>query len=237
MVVLGKDLNDNNQDNEQQIIDQHNSKELNEEINHGIEQDSPMEDNVQKDPDEQKTEEEESTFAKLKKEAYGWARDVVIAIIIVMLIRAFIGEPTNVFGQSMEPTLHENNRLFVSKLNYRFGQPQRQDIIIFHNENEGKVLVKRVIALPGESFEIRNGRVYINGSETPLDEPYVKNEGYIERGYRFNEGTVPEGHIFVMGDNRNDSMDSREIGYISMEDIIGEAIFRFWPLQEVQLIK
>jgi len=98
-------------------------------------------------------------------------------------------------------------------------------------------LIKRIIALPGQSFKIEGGKVYIDGSSTPLEEPYVKDEAYIDRGYQYTQGVVPEGHVFVMGDNRNDSYDSRELGYIPLSDIIGEAVFRFWPLSEMKVVK
>lgn len=173
----------------------------------------------------------------LRKEIFEWGRDIAIALVIVFIVRNFLFSPTKVFGQSMEPTLHEGNRLFVSKIHYRLGQPKRGDIVIFYSAAEQKILIKRIIALPGEKYEIDlKGEVYIDDSSIPLMEPYTLEEEYVDKNYSFTQGIVPDNAVFVMGDNRNDSQDSRILGYIPVKSLIGVAVVRFWPLDEFEIM-
>lgn len=160
----------------------------------------------------------------------GWARDISIALIIGIIILQFI-RPIIVQEHSMEPTLLENDYLFLSKQAYRFAEPKRGDIVVFHTDlkddrGRDKYLIKRIIGLPGDTIGISDGIVYRNGSE--LKEDYTMDgltAGDME------EVTVPEGHIFVMGDNRNRSMDSRDpsIGCVSTGEILGKVIFQVFP--------
>ena len=133
-------------------------------------------------------------------------------------------------GSSMEPTLHNAERLLVSKLTYRFGDPQRGDVIIFPppaQYNTGEDFVKRIIGLPGDTVEIKTGgTVYINGQA--LSEPYVKDPALNP----FPETLVPEGSYFVLGDNRNDSLDSRYGFFVSRADIRGKVWLSVWPLSD-----
>lgn len=127
---------------------------------------------------------------------------------------------------SMEPNLHNGQRLLVSKLTYKFGEPQRGDIIVFkppHIDNPDKDYIKRIIGLPGETVEITNGVVYINGA--PLEEPYIKDPAKSS----FAKRTIPEGEYFVLGDNRNNSNDSRSGWTVPLEDIVGKAWLSIWP--------
>ena len=124
----------------------------------------------------------------------------------------------------MDPTLEQDQRLIVSKLSYRLHDPQRGDIIVFHDpQDPGRNLIKRIIGLPGEILEIRSGQVFIN--EQPLDEPYING--------RMNGSEpptpIPEGYYFVMGDNRNNSSDSRSWGALAADKIVGKAAFTYWP--------
>jgi signal peptidase I len=152
-------------------------------------------------------------------------------LIIVLVVNLFIAQATRVEGQSMEPSLHDNERLIIEKITYRFRDPVRGDIVVLKPPRQGTVpLIKRVVGLPGEQVEIMMNQVFINGE--PLDEIYLEQP---------TSGTmaaqiVPEGHVLVLGDNRRASNDSRAFGMVSYEDIIGRAWFRYWPLEEVGLI-
>lgn len=161
-----------------------------------------------------------------RRSAIGWVLTVVIAVAAALLIRSFVFGVTLVDGPSMQPTLYTNERLAVEKVSRYFGLPERGDIVIVHYPNEDDTYVKRVIGLPGEVLEIKDSVVYINGES--LDEPYVSSEPYAD----MEPITVPEEHIFVMGDNRANSWDSRkpETGPIAQGAIIGHAVFVIYPL-------
>ena len=137
----------------------------------------------------------------------------------------------------MNPTLQDGENLITDKITYRFKEPKRFDIIVFpYKDNTSKLLIKRIIGMPGETVQIENGRVYINGHE--LNEDYgnaVMNDG----GIAANAITLGEDEYFVLGDNRNNSQDSRfaSVGNVHRSDIIGRAWLRIWPLDEVTLLK
>lgn len=167
----------------------------------------------------------------LSENAKEWIKDIVIAIVVAFLVLQFI-KPTIVQEHSMENTLQPNDYLFISKQSYRlFGDPQRGDIIVFHSvlttaEGAEKLLVKRIIALPGDTISITGGVVYVNG------EPQVEN--YTKDGYtntEMDEITIPEGKLFCMGDNRQNSRDSRDslIGLVDESDVLGKAVLRLFP--------
>jgi len=162
-------------------------------------------------------------------------KDLAIAALIAIVILQFI-KPTIVKESSMEPTLWENDYLFLSKQAYSFGgTPERGDIVVFHSdlrtaEGKEKLLIKRVIGLPGETIYIADGEVYINGEL--LDEPYIKSytTGYVE------ELEIPEGTVFCMGDNREVSLDSRSesVGCVSIDKIMGKAVLRIFPFNAIR---
>jgi len=155
---------------------------------------------------------------------------VLPAIVLAFLITHFVGERTVVLGQSMEPNLHQDEQLIIDKLSYRFRQPARGEIVVVAM-GEGEIpLIKRVVGLPGETLQIENNRVLIDG-ET-LSEPYLGN--IVQRDY--GPITVAEGHVFVMGDNRNYSRDSRSIGAVTLDRIIARAWVRVWPFEEMGLL-
>ncbi len=161
-------------------------------------------------------------------------RDIVIALVIVVAITLVI-KPTIVKENSMQPTLYENNYLLVNKQAYRFGEEKRGDIIVFHSElkdEDGaeKLLIKRIIGLPGDTIDIKNGKVLLNGEE--LTEDYTL-EG--ETTGEIKNYTVPEGKLFVMGDNRRVSIDSRspEVGCIDEDTVMGKAFVRLYPFSEI----
>lgn len=154
------------------------------------------------------------------------AKTIAIALILALLIRQFLVASFTVEGHSMEPTLHDGERLLVYKLGYRFGEPERGDIIVFRYPlDPSRDFIKRVIGLPGDTIEIRNGEVYINGER--VEEPYRANNSFGNHG----PVTVGEGQVYVLGDNRGNSHDSRVFGPVPEEFIIGEAVAVFWPLQ------
>ncbi len=165
---------------------------------------------------------------------------VVPAVLIALLINLFLAQATRVYGQSMEPNLHTNQRLIVEKLSYNaflrqylgFDGPDRGDVVVIRVRTQGdELLIKRVIGLPGDVVEIRDGQVFVNGE--PLDEPYLatKTSGI------YGPTTVPPLHIFVLGDNRGSSNDSRSFGTISLKDVVGRAWFSYWPLDQTGFIK
>jgi signal peptidase I len=157
---------------------------------------------------------------------------VLPALLIALLINVFVGQATRVEGQSMEPNLHSEQRLVVEKLSYRFHGPQRFDIVVLRVPSQGEeLLIKRVIGLPGETVEIKDGGVYINGEL--LDEPFTSE--YTQPG-RHALVTVPPLHVFVLGDNRDRSNDSRSFGPVPIENVIGRAWLSYWPLEDAGLV-
>lgn len=166
-----------------------------------------------------------------------WIKDIVIAVIVALVIIQFI-KPTIVKEQSMQPTLYENNYIFLSKQAYLFKEPKAGDIIVFHTDlktidGKEKRLIKRIIGLPGDKITIAEGKVYVN--DKLLEEPYIM-EPYTAGSV--DGQIVPEGCLFVMGDNRQHSADSRDpdVGYVQEDKIIGKAVFRLYPFNEIGLI-
>ena len=135
-------------------------------------------------------------------------------------------KPTIVSGQSMDDTLHDGNYLIVNKLAYKFGEPEHGDIIVFDSgEEEHELWVKRVIGLPGDVIKTDGKTLYINDAKA--SEPYIK-KGTMAQG-EMKTWIVPEGAVFVMGDNRNNSTDSRIIGCVEESAVLGKAVVRLWP--------
>lgn len=158
---------------------------------------------------------------------------VLPAILIALLINVFVGQATRVEGQSMEPNLHSDQRLVVEKMSYRFHGPDRFDVVVLKLPSQGEeLLIKRVVGLAGEAVEIRDGQVYINGE--PLDEPFISGETGPGRN---GHVVVPPLHVYVLGDNRNHSNDSRSFGPIPIDNIVGRAWLSYWPPEEVGLVE
>lgn len=175
-----------------------------------------------------------------KSEAIDWAKALAVAAVLVVVIRFFLFSPFIVEGPSMYPNFFTGERIIVNKILYDIREPKRGEVIVFHSPFDADY-IKRVIALPGETVEVRGDTVLVNGK--PIEEPYIQNEKDInaQAGTTYNNkdyepATVPEGHVFVMGDNRPNSQDSRDIGFIPYDKIVGRADVVIWPLPEIRFI-
>lgn len=170
-------------------------------------------------------------------EIFRWILYVLIILAATFLLIQFVGQRTVVQGTSMYPTLSDGDSLIVDKLTYQFSNPKRFDVVVFpFRYQEDVYYIKRVIGLPGETVQIMEGRIYINGR--PLEEDY--GQGSMEKGGLASEPiTLGEDEYFVLGDNRNNSSDSREpsVGNIEKSAIIGKAWLRIWPLEDFGLVR
>ncbi len=171
------------------------------------------------------------------KKGGGVVEYVVILLISFALVfgfvRPFVMEAFWIPSGSMIPTLEINDRVLVNKFIYRFTEPERGDIVVFQSvESSDQDLIKRVVGLPGDEIAVRNGKLFVNGE--PQKEPYT-NEKFPDVSF-FAKTTVPKDHVFVMGDNRGNSQDSRVFGPLPKENIEGEAFLRFWPLGRIGLL-
>jgi signal peptidase I len=154
---------------------------------------------------------------------------LIWAVVIFVAINA-VSARIRVDGASMEPTLHNGELILINKLAYRLGEPQRGDIIVFHYPRDpSQEFIKRVVGLPGDQVNITDGNIYVNGQR--LEEPYIS----ISPNYLGN-WVVPQDHLFVLGDNRNNSRDSHEWGTLPMNYVIGKAFFIYWPLNAAGVI-
>ena len=160
-------------------------------------------------------------------------KDIIIAFVIVLIVTACV-KPTIVSGQSMDDTLHDGNYLIVNKLAYKFGEPEHGDIIVFDSgQEEHELWIKRVIGLPGDVIKTDGRTLYINNAKA--SEPYIK-KGTVAQG-EMKTWIVPEGAVFVMGDNRNNSTDSRIIGCVEDDPVVGKAVLRLWPAGSIGKIE
>lgn len=163
-------------------------------------------------------------------EAISWTLYILIILVVTFLVVQFVGQKTTVNGVSMYPTLEDGDSLIVDKVTYKFSDPKRFDIVVFPFQyQEDTYYIKRVIGLPGETVQIVEGVIYINGQ--PLTEDYGW-ETIEKAGLASDPITLGEDEYFVLGDNRNNSSDSREpsVGNVSKSSIIGKAWIRIWPL-------
>ncbi|MCX6817210.1 MAG: signal peptidase I [Candidatus Beckwithbacteria bacterium] len=165
---------------------------------------------------------------------------IVIALAIFVVMYRFLFQPHQVKGSSMYDNFHDGEYLLTDKISYRFTPPQRDDVIVFKApQNEDYDYIKRIIGLPGDRVKIKQGRVYVN--EQILDESgYLDKSIMTQPGYFTQEGqtlTVPEGNYFVMGDNRSNSSDSRDWGFVPTANIVGKAWVRYWPINNFGVIK
>jgi signal peptidase I len=182
-------------------------------------------------------------MTKKKNELWEWTKALLIAVILAAVIRYFLFAPIVVDGLSMMPTLKDQDRMIVNKFSYNIGEPKRFDIIVFHAP-EQKDYIKRVIGLPGDTIEYKDDTLYVNGkaykepyldkykkqvADGPLTDPFTLEE-------KIGRKTVPEGELFVMGDNRRFSKDSRHIGTIAFDKIIGKTSVVYWPLNDAHIV-
>jgi len=166
-----------------------------------------------------------------QEEVKDWLVSIVMAVALALFVRYFIVELYIVDGPSMRPTLESEERLVVNKFIYRFRPPERGEILIFrYPRDPSRDFIKRVIAIPGDTIEIQGSRVLVNGQI--LNEPYILNK---TRNI-YPKATVPEGTMFVLGDNRGNSEDSRypDVGFVPYDHIRGKALLVFWPLSEMR---
>lgn len=158
---------------------------------------------------------------------------------IFIVLYLFVLMPNQVKGASMDNTFQNGEYILTSKISYKFGSPKRGDVVIFKSPKNPDIdYIKRIIAMPGDRIKISDSDVYVN-SEL-LDEPYIKEKTNLISGGFMQDGveeTVPEGYLFVMGDNRPNSSDSREFGFVPFSDIIGKVFFRYLPITSFGWIK
>ncbi|WP_240376402.1 signal peptidase I [Bacillus piscicola] len=181
---------------------------------------------------------------QIARELWDWVKTFVIVIVIVLVVRTFFFANYMVHGESMMPTIENGERLIINKIGYEFTNPDRFDLIVFHATEESDY-IKRVIGLPGDHIKYEDDTLYINGEAyeeeylTPYRSTYENgpftNDFTLEEVTGFSE--VPEGKVFVLGDNRQNSMDSRQIGFVDMSEIVGKANIRYWPVNEFTIIK
>lgn len=189
----------------------------------------------------QETKDETSKKTSKKKNSLGreLMEDVImvlVVLVVVFLIKNFVLINAVIPSGSMENTIMTGDRVFGNRLAYRFGDPERGDIAIFrYPDDESELYIKRVMGLPGDTIEIKDGLLYLNNSEEPLVEPYLKE---IPEG-DFGPYQVPEGCYFMLGDNRNKSNDSRmwENTYVTRENVLAKAVFRYYPFDKIGRIE
>ncbi|ELR98427.1 signal peptidase I [Gloeocapsa sp. PCC 73106] len=178
--------------------------------------------------------EKSSNWTKIKENG----QTIVIALLLALIIRVFIAEPRYIPSESMLPTLDLGDRLVVEKVSYHLQSPHRGDIVVFHppiqlqmqGYQADQAFIKRVIATEGQTVAVSNGKVYLD--QQPVTEDYILESP----NYQLLPIRVPPNYLFVMGDNRNNSNDSHIWGFLPKSEIIGRAIFRFWPLNRLGII-
>lgn len=163
-----------------------------------------------------------------------WVRDVLISVAASFLIITFLYQPVRVEGTSMQPELRDQDRLFINKFAYHFENISRGDVVVFHYPlDPSKSYIKRIIALPGDTLSVDEGRVYVNGQR--IQEPYVPRSFRDRRS--IPEIVIPRGDYFVMGDHRSISSDSRDFGPVARNLIYGKAAFVYWPADNMGVIR
>jgi signal peptidase I len=172
--------------------------------------------------------------SSLQRELRAWVRDLVIAAALAAVIIVFFYQPVKVEGTSMAPSLSDQERIFINKFVYRVGSIERGDVIVFwYPLDRAKSFIKRVVGMPGDLVQIREGRVYINGRR--LEEPYVPAE-YADFS-DYGPLRVRSGEYFVLGDHRASSNDSRMFGPVAAGYIYGKAVFAYWPMAQFGAIR
>lgn len=180
--------------------------------------------------------------AELRKEGVDWLKALALGLIIFVFIRTFFFSNYVVEGESMLPTLEEGNKLVVNKIGFEASDLQRFDVIVFH-ANEKEDYVKRIIGLPGDKISYQDDKLYINGKK--IEEPFLEKyrekvlAGALTGDFTLEEVAgqqiIPKGKVFVLGDNRRGSWDSRHFGLISIDQVVGKVNLRYWPLDEMDV--
>lgn len=164
---------------------------------------------------------------------------IVVSLAVFAIVYIFLFQPHQVDGRSMEPNFHNGEYILTDKISYRFNEPKRGDVVVFHSpQDERQDFIKRIVGVPGDKVEVKDGYLYLNGNK--LEEPYINNPGQVQNGRFMREGVVVNvgpGEYLVMGDNRNHSSDSREWGTVKKTGIVGRAFFRYWPVNVFGVLK
>ncbi|WP_100373224.1 signal peptidase I [Bacillus sp. FJAT-45037] len=179
-----------------------------------------------------------------KSNSLEWVKAVVVAVVVAFSIRYFLFAPIVVDGQSMMPTLEHSDRMIVNKIGYAISEPKRFDIIVFHAPG-GKDYIKRIIGLPGDHIEYKNDQLFVNGEA--IAEPYLDelkafySNDFVTRDFdlaqTIGSQIIPDDHLFVLGDNRHNSLDSRDIGVVHKDEVIGKANVVFWPFVNIGIVE
>ena len=173
-----------------------------------------------------------------KSQIREYAEALLVSVILAALIIVFVAQSFLVEGSSMEPSFHDGQRLMVEKVSYRFGEPKRGDVVVFRYPSAPRrKFIKRIIGLPGDEITIKNGFLHINGQR--LEEDYINGPTYgTYSAPTFGPVLVPDGHYFVLGDNRRNSDDSRypDVGFVPRKNLVGRALFVYWPLNQISWI-
>lgn len=187
-------------------------------------------------------------MAKSKRSDWlSWLKIVIVALIFAIIVRKFLFSPIIVDGPSMQPTLYSKDQMIVNKFQYYFQEPKRFDIVVFH-ASEQKDFIKRVIGLPGEHVMVKDDILYIDGE--PIEQPFLKQVGQYNSFFSMQTGDftlenlpgnyekIPDGHIFVLGDNRHNSTDSRheDVGLVPLDQVVGKTNIIYWPLNRMQKV-
>lgn len=189
--------------------------------------------------------ETEQPIARFLEFLRSWGPVVITAVVIALVVRSFLMQPYTIPSLSMAPTLDEGDRVIVNRLSYRFGEIERGQVIVFdtppNQRSQADVFIKRVIALPGETVQFADGNVFVDG--LLLVEPYLSPDlrtgtrnlipGCLDDQATTNQCIVPEGFVFVLGDNRPGSEDSRVFGPVDIDTIVGRAFIRVWPIGDI----
>ncbi|HEY4600145.1 MAG TPA: signal peptidase I [Cerasibacillus sp.] len=182
---------------------------------------------------------------KQKSDWFDWIKALLIAVAVAFVIRTFFFIPIIVDGPSMLPTLHDRDQMIVNKFSYRIKEPERFDIVVFHASDK-KDFIKRVIGLPGEHVAVIDNVLYID--HEPVEEPFLtelkenmKPYQILTEDFRLEDlpgayDVIPEHQVLVLGDNRGNSVDSRSIGLISMDQIVGKTSLIYWPMDRMQIV-
>lgn len=178
----------------------------------------------------------------MNKEVREWLISIVVALVLMVIVRQFLFTSYTVNGASMEPTFHDQNRVIVSKLSRTMDTIKEGDVIILHHDSK-RDFIKRVIGLPGDKIEYKDDQLYVNGKQ--VEEKYLEeNRKNADNGRLMDDFSlktlpvthtdrVPKNHVFVLGDNRENSFDGDEFGYIKKSQIVGKVVMRYYPFDEL----